>query len=75
MEVNTSRRKLLAGTAALAAAGCALPARALSVKKESDIAWDREADVVILGFGNAGANAAIEAADAGASVIILSSPT
>ena len=71
MEVNTSRRKLLAGTAALAAAGCALPARALSVKKESDVVWDREADVVILGFGNAGANAAIEAADAGASAIIL----
>ena len=33
--------------------------------------WDEEADVVIVGFGGAGACAAIEAADAGASVIIL----
>ena len=33
--------------------------------------WDHEADVVIIGFGGAGACAAIEAADAGASVIIL----
>jgi len=33
--------------------------------------WNEEADVVILGFGGAGACAAIEAADAGAKVIIL----
>ncbi len=33
--------------------------------------WDREADVVIVGFGGAGAAAAIEAARAGASVVIL----
>ncbi len=33
--------------------------------------WDKEADVVVLGFGNAGSNAAIAAADGGASVLIL----
>ena len=33
--------------------------------------WDQEADVVIVGFGGAGACAAIEAHDAGASVLIL----
>lgn len=33
--------------------------------------WDREADVVVLGYGGAGASAAIEAAKAGSSVIIL----
>ena len=34
-------------------------------------AWDREADVVVLGLGAAGCAAAIEAHDAGASVVVL----
>lgn len=34
-------------------------------------AWDRQADVVVVGFGGAGAAAAITACDAGASVILL----
>ena len=33
--------------------------------------WDEEADVVVLGYGGGGAITAIEAADAGADVIIL----
>ncbi len=33
--------------------------------------WDGEADVVVVGFGGAGACAAIEAADEGASVVVL----
>ncbi len=33
--------------------------------------WDFEADVVIIGFGGAGACAAIEASDAGADVLLL----
>ena len=33
--------------------------------------WDKEADVVVVGFGGAGGCAALEAADAGAEVIIL----
>jgi len=33
--------------------------------------WDKEADVVVVGFGGAGAAAAIEAHDAGAKVLIL----
>lgn len=33
--------------------------------------WDREVDVVVVGFGGAGAAAAIEAHDAGANVLIL----
>ena len=33
--------------------------------------WDAEADVVIVGFGGAGGCAAIEAAEQGASVLIL----
>ncbi|MEM4189021.1 MAG: FAD-dependent oxidoreductase [Candidatus Caldarchaeum sp.] len=33
--------------------------------------WDMEADVVIVGFGVAGSAAAVEAADKGASVIVV----
>jgi urocanate reductase len=33
--------------------------------------WDKEADVIVVGFGGAGAAASIEAADAGASVLLL----
>ena len=34
-------------------------------------AWDAQADVVIVGFGGAGAACAITASDAGARVLIL----
>ena len=33
--------------------------------------WDEEADVVVVGMGSAGSCAAIEAAEAGASVLVL----
>lgn len=36
-----------------------------------DIPWDREADVIVVGCGGAGASAAIIAHDAGASVLVL----
>jgi 3-oxo-5alpha-steroid 4-dehydrogenase len=35
------------------------------------VRWDHEADVVVVGFGGAGACAALEAAEAGASVLVL----
>jgi hypothetical protein len=37
----------------------------------SGIQWDEETDVVVVGFGGAGASAAINASDEGASVILL----
>ncbi len=40
---------------------------------EEVLIWDRETDVVIAGYGGAGAVAAIEAHDAGAEVLILES--
>lgn len=41
-------------------------------RKQSDIShWDMETDVAVVGFGGAGGCAAIEAADAGAAVIIF----
>lgn len=59
----------LVGTGALAMTGLGIQnaeARVAIPKK-----WNAEADVVVLGFGGAGACAAIEAHDAGAKVLIL----
>ncbi len=62
---NISRRNLLAGTAAgtLSLAGVS---RAAARPKD-----DYVADVVVLGYGGAGATTAIAAADAGANVLIV----
>jgi len=69
-----TRRDLLKGAAvgAVAVAGAgvlasckAAPAPGVPEK------WDKEADVVVVGYGGAGAAAAIEAAEAGAEVLIL----
>jgi succinate dehydrogenase/fumarate reductase flavoprotein subunit len=46
--------------------------KAAAVRRARDVPkWDREADVVIVGFGAAGACAAIEASEAGAEVLLL----
>lgn len=44
---------------------------AKELKADFDVKWDEEFDVVVLGFGNAGSNAAIAAKDSGSSVVIL----
>lgn len=77
---STSRRTFikagaLAGIGALGAtalAGCA-PKTAGSTQPSSaqDIAWDGCFDVVVVGFGAAGAASAIAAAEAGAHVLIV----
>ena len=62
------------GVAALGAAGCSPNAdepEKPATGNTSEIAWDKETDVVVVGFGGAGCAAAIEAADNGASVILL----
>lgn len=41
------------------------------VAQGGDHSWDAEADVVVVGFGAAGASAALEAAQHGASVLVL----
>lgn len=71
---STGRREFLrrtsaagAGAMALAGAGTA----AAVVPARAPRRWDHEADVVVLGYGGAGACAAIEAHDAGAKVIVL----
>ena len=60
----------LAGTMGVAAssflAGCSAPTSSSNSQE-----WDQEADVVVVGAGGAGLAAAIEAANAGASVLLL----
>ena len=67
--MSCSRRNFLALGAASALS--AASSQALAVDKIDDVKWDESADVVVLGYGNAGTNAAIAAHDAGASVVIL----
>lgn len=43
----------------------------LVLTSASDLAWDDEADVVVVGFGGAGAVAALEAREAGADVLAI----
>lgn len=59
----------LAGTALSASATAAFAAD--SVAPDKVPAWDAEYDVVVVGYGAAGANAAINAADAGAKVLLV----
>ena len=70
-KIQTSRRKLLKGAALAAAAAPVGMAQAMKVAKADDVAWSYSADVVVLGYGNSGTNAAIAAYDNGASVVIL----
>ena len=58
---------LLTGAGALASCGTAAAPSAPGIPAK----WDREADVVIVGAGGTGIVAAIEARDAGASVLVL----
>ena len=81
-DLNLSRRKFMLGGLATAVAagtglltGCSTQAAAPADNEPAKPAeqWDTEADVVIVGFGCAGGGAAVSAADAGASVLVLES--
>ena len=74
MAEQVSRRtflKGLAATAALTAAAGTLSSCGSTGTSNVPKKWDRETDVVIVGFGGAGAAAAIAAREAGAEVIVL----
>ncbi|MFO8011275.1 MAG: FAD-binding protein [Dehalococcoidia bacterium] len=43
----------------------------MDAEKESGFHWDEEVDVIVVGFGGAGACAAIEAADKGCDVLVV----
>jgi len=68
MSNTISRRSFLKGTAAgvlsLAAAGL------VSAAAADEEAWDAEYDVVVLGYGGAGANAAVAACEEGVKVLL-----
>lgn len=66
--MKISKRNFLKGSAALAA-GTVLTSPAIADKTQRK--WDKEVDVVVVGFGGAGANAAISAHDSGADVLIV----
>ena len=66
-----SKRSFLKGFAAAAAGAAAAPLVHAKPGDPLPQKWDREADVVILGYGGAGASAAITAKDAGADVVIF----
>lgn len=68
-----SRRELIRGTATIGAAsllGLTIN-EAQAIPPHTVPSWDDEADVVIVGFGGAGGNAAISAHDSGARVLII----
>ncbi len=62
---------LSVGAAAIAAAGSMTGCDTVDDPHYTPVSWDQQADVVIVGFGAAGAAAAIEARKIGASVIII----
>ena len=67
----TTRRNLLKSSLSLAAAPVGMSV-AIEVAHAEDMPkWNNETDVLVLGYGNAGSNAAIAAAEAGAKVLIL----
>ena len=73
---NITRRGLIKGAAlgtvaaGLAGAGSALAAEP-SASAAGDAAWDGEYDVVVIGLGGAGCNAAVAAYEEGATVLAV----
>ena len=74
MATTLSRRAFVSGAALAGAAGALTVTNALAsdaaASKASDVAWDDEYDVVVLGIGFSGISAATTAADNGAKVLI-----
>ena len=70
--MSMTRRSFLKGAAAgaLGLASMGIVAPAAPAKAEGETKWDAEYDVLVVGYGAAGANAAIVAADKGAKVLL-----
>ncbi|MEG2155475.1 MAG: FAD-dependent oxidoreductase [Burkholderiaceae bacterium] len=66
-----SRRGFLKGSAAGAVVAVGLGSQTAQAAGRKPPKWDKTTDVLIIGYGGAGACAAIEAADAGAKVLVL----
>lgn len=79
---NLSRRHFIqglglvsAGAVATGLMGCSSGAPAGDKAAANDAAWDKETDILVVGSGYAGLCAAIEAAQAGAEVVLLEKNT
>jgi succinate dehydrogenase/fumarate reductase flavoprotein subunit len=77
-EVGLSRRSFLkgagilgAGAAAATITGCTTSDAPGGGGNKDEITWDREAEIVIIGYGGSGAVTAIQAIDAGATVLVI----
>ena len=70
--MSMTRRSFLKGAAAgaLGLASMGIVAPVAPAKAEGETKWDAEYDVLVVGYGAAGANAAIVAADKGAKVLL-----
>lgn len=68
--MNLTKRNFLKGVVSMAAIPVAAQVQA-KPKADLPVKWDKTTDVVILGYGGAGASAAISAKDAGAEVMIF----
>ena len=70
--MSMTRRSFLKGAAvgALGLASMGVVTAAAPAKAEGETKWDAEYDVLVVGYGAAGANAAIVAADKGAKVLL-----
>jgi succinate dehydrogenase/fumarate reductase flavoprotein subunit len=72
MHNQLSRRSFVSGAAAgLAGAAVAGGVAAAHADEAAQIEWDYETEVLVCGYGAAGASSAIEAADNGAHVLII----
>lgn len=67
----TDRRSFIKGALTSAVAAAAAPYAMQAKAGETPAKWDMTADIVVCGFGGAGATTAIVAAQNGASVIVL----
>ena len=70
---NSTRREFIKGAAIAGTAGVAggLLLQNSSCARGGSIEWNKEADVVVIGAGATGLSAAIEAAEAASSVILV----
>lgn len=68
---SNSKRNFLKGTALAAMTLPALGMKAAGAATLKNVRWDHEYDVVVVGYGGAGAAAAIGAHDGGAKVLII----
>lgn len=68
---SVNRRKMMMAGAGLSAAALASASKVLAAAEPAPKRWDMQADVVVVGYGGAGAVAAMAAHDAGVQVLIL----